>query len=75
MKNIFREINKIIKDFEDTQVPIPRFKIENIANLASNNNLLLSNETLTALYENKRNVAPLIKHKKQDELRIKNKKG
>ena len=62
MKKIFREINKIIKDFEDTQVPIPRFKMENIANLAINNNLLLSNETLSALYENKRNVAPLVKY-------------
>jgi len=52
-------IYQIVDTFQETQIPIKKEDIEKIADLAINNNIILPNETLTVLYENRRNVGPL----------------
>ena len=52
-------IMQIIDEYQNTQIPIKKENIEKIADIAIINNLILPNEALTILYENKRNVGPL----------------
>jgi hypothetical protein len=52
-------IYQIVDTFQETQIPIKKEDIEKIADLAIINNIILPNEILTVLYENRRNVGPL----------------